>query len=114
MISRRLFCSFESLAVRELASIADAMDAKIDALGGDSVDLHDGVLTIDFPSGTFVINKHFASKQIWYSSPVSPPAYFEPERWWSEKLGLTLRQKLEKDVAALTGEDAFHLGEKNS
>ena len=101
---------FEILASRELQSIADNLDSQIEDIGGDSVELLDGVLTIDLPcphngGRTFVINKHFASMQIWYSSPVSPPAYFDPngERWWSKKLGLTLREKLARDLKKISG-----------
>ena len=80
----------------------------MDRLGAEAVDLHDGVLSIEFPNGTFVINKHGASKQIWYSSPVSPPAYFEGltdsgKSWWSIKLQTGIRDKLAVDVEKLTG-----------
>lgn len=36
----------------------------------------DGVLSITAKNGEYVINKHFATKQIWYSSPVSSLKYF--------------------------------------
>ena len=36
----------------------------------------DGVLIITAPNGEYVINKHFITKQIWYSSPVSRLKYF--------------------------------------
>jgi frataxin-like iron-binding protein CyaY len=102
----RLFCSvFELRAAEELSLIADKVDHQIDRLGGEAVEFHDGVLTIEFPTGTFVVNKHFASKQIWYSSPVSPPAYFDrvDSKWWSEKLRQTVREKLREDITKLTG-----------
>ena len=104
---------FESLAVEELEYINESRDSQIDNLPDNDVtcELHDGVLTIEFPKGmTFVLNKHSASKQIWYSSPVSKPAYFDPPGWVSEKLGgMTLRQKLKKDISTLVGNDRLDL-----
>jgi len=109
----RRFCTitdsrFESLATAELESIADLVDAQIsdkETVDG-SVELHDGVMTLDFCSpekGTFVINKHTASQQIWYSSPVSAPAYFSIANsdWVSKRLGMNLRSKLTLDVEKL-------------
>jgi frataxin-like iron-binding protein CyaY len=101
--------SFDLEAIRELTEITDSIEGKIEDLGAESVDLHEGVLAIEFPNGTFVLNKHSASRQIWFSSPVSPPAYFdlfaEDTRliWWSNRLGSTLRSKLSHDIHSLTG-----------
>ena len=112
----RRFCSavevsesaFESAAYTELQHIADSADSQIDNLGAEAVEIHEGVLSIEFPRGTFVINKHGASKQIWYSSPVSQPAYFDAmtdsgKKWWSIRLQMDLRTKLAKDINTLTG-----------
>ena len=108
----RSFCSmsesrFESLAKSELESIADLVDSQVsdnENVDG-SCELHEGVLTIDFVSpakGTFVVNKHTASRQIWYSSPVSQPAYFDADSgWYSKRLGMGLRSKLALDVEKL-------------
>ena len=108
----RSFCAmseskFESLANTELETIADLVDSQIcdnDDVDG-SVELHEGVLTIDFlapAKGTFVVNKHTASRQIWYSSPVSQPAYFDADSgWYSKRLGMVLRSKLALDVEKL-------------
>jgi frataxin-like iron-binding protein CyaY len=43
---------------------------------GGECDYADGTLEIVVHSKTFVINKHFASGKIWYSSPVSKPKYY--------------------------------------
>lgn len=113
VVGIRRFCTisdsrFESLATAELESIADLVDTQIsdkESVDG-SVELHDGVMTLDFISpakGTFVINKHTASQQIWYSSPVSAPAYFDIAKsgWFSKRLGMSLRSKLTLDVEKL-------------
>ena len=112
----RRFCSplqvsetvFESAAHDELQSIGDRADSHLEFLGADSVEVHDGVLSIEFPRGVFVINKHAASRQIWYSSPVSQPAYFDAfmdsgRKWWSTRLKTDLRTKLAEDIHTLTG-----------
>ena len=96
------------MATAELESIADLVDTQIsDNTDVDgSVELHEGVLTIDFLSpgrGTFVVNKHTASRQIWYSSPVSQPAYFDADSNWTSKRlgGMNLRSKLALDIEKL-------------
>ena len=99
---------FDANALRELQRIADVIDQQADFIGAEAVDYQEGVLVIEFTKGTFVLNKHTASKQIWYSSPVSPPGYFEPltdagKRWWSLRLRVCLRDKLSEDIQTLTG-----------
>ena len=70
----------------------------------------DGVLEIDCgDKGTFVINKHYATQQIWYSSPVSGAHYFEAASrplWISEKLEKNVYQFLHEELSDLSpGED---------
>lgn len=101
---------FESAAAKELYEIGELIEDNADKIGLDSVDLNEGTLTIGFPRGTFVLNKHNASRQIWYSSPVSQPAYFDPigndgQRWWSDRISMTLRNKLKTDIRNLTGNE---------
>eukprot|EP00397_Hematodinium_sp_SG-2012_P066016 GEMP01097573.1.p1 GENE.GEMP01097573.1~~GEMP01097573.1.p1 ORF type:complete len:156 (+),score=38.65 GEMP01097573.1:51-518(+) len=50
---------------------------RIDELDLDDVTLDDGILAISTPNNQqFVINKHFITRQIWYSSPPSGAKYF--------------------------------------
>ena len=108
-IARLSDSEFESSAVKELSEIANILESRADEIGADSVDIQEGVLSLEFPNGVFVLNKHLASHQIWYSSPVSPPAYFDPvsspvtEKWWSQRIGQGLRAKLFVDIRTLTG-----------
>ena len=103
--------SFESAAVSELIHIAESIDSQVDAIGAESVELHDGVLQLEFAKGTFVVNKHGASGQIWYSSPISPPAYFDPVSgpnvsevsWYSRRLRKSLREKFAADILVISG-----------
>ena len=94
---------FESEAITALESMLETAETQIH----DSVNnLNDGVLKIEHPKGTIIINKHFLTKQLWYSSPVIGPAYFDAltslgHRWWSIKL--------QKDVFTQLSLDAKHL-----
>lgn len=47
-----------------------------DPEGEIDIDLNDGILTLVTDSGTFVINKQSAAKEIWLSSPISGPYHF--------------------------------------
>jgi len=115
-VSRRLFSNnvlkavpvewtrFESEAMIALEAILDAVEsAPWDAVNK----LNDGVLRIDIDTNTFILNKHAVTQQIWYSSPVIGPAYFdaltsEGHRWWSLKLGIDLFTQLKRDVSKVT------------
>ena len=93
---------FESEAGRALERIFEAIETATDA---DS-SLNEGVLHIEFPDGTFIINKHTLTKQLWYSSPVIGPAYFEAltvsgRRWFSLKLDRDVYDQLALDVKKL-------------
>lgn len=75
---------------------------ELDLIEDIEVDLtDDGVLTIVADNGEYVINKHFITKQIWYSSPVSSLKYFNYingdfiER---KETNLTLKQALMNDI----------------
>ncbi|KAL7066132.1 frataxin-like domain-containing protein [Cryptosporidium serpentis] len=77
----------------------------------DDIDCHDEFLNIIFKykdrqslSGTIVISKQSATKQIWYSSPIRPPDYFDFENnWKSKRSGLSLFEVLESDLFEGTG-----------
>ena len=54
--------TYEILANSLLAALEEGID-------GDT-ELHGGVLTVEGEAGTWVINKHGPTRQIWLSSPV--------------------------------------------
>ncbi len=61
----------------------------------------DGVLSIKSQNGDYVINKHYVTQQIWYSSPVSSLKYFVYKNDnFVEKRNenLTLREALFNDI----------------
>mmetsp|Transcript_66943 Transcript_66943/g.178536 ORF Transcript_66943/g.178536 Transcript_66943/m.178536 type:complete len:166 (+) Transcript_66943:66-563(+) len=67
---------FETLA----ESTLQCLHAKIEAMNLDALEeleCQEGVLSIDLgDSGVFLLNKHYLTQQIWYSSPISGAHYF--------------------------------------
>lgn len=62
--------AFESLADSLLETLEEAIAAHADA------ELQSGVLTIEGPEGTWVVNKHAPTGQIWLSSPKSGAKHY--------------------------------------
>lgn len=94
---------YQAAADRLLEHVFDCIeDANLEIL--EELDLKDGVLTIQFGepiNGSFVLNRHYIHKQIWYSSPVSGPHYFEFDsepRWTSSRTGKSLYEQLQDDI----------------
>jgi len=70
------------------------------------IDFEDGVLSfcIEKTSSHFVINSNFASKKIWYSSPVSKPKYYElhpSDQWVETTLKTNIQNDLSEDIKKL-------------
>eukprot|EP00913_Durusdinium_trenchii_P023155 g21735.t1 len=67
---------FHAKAEVSLQQIFESLDASnLDCV--DDLGYEDGVLTVKLEGGrTFVINKHYVTRQIWYASPVSGALYF--------------------------------------
>eukprot|EP00922_Rhytidocystis_sp_ex-Travisia-forbesii_P009318 GHVS01013582.1.p1 GENE.GHVS01013582.1~~GHVS01013582.1.p1 ORF type:complete len:172 (-),score=28.25 GHVS01013582.1:397-912(-) len=95
-VDEALQCCFDTLEYANIPSM-------------EELELKDGVLRIEFISGTssplaFVLNKHYITQQIWYSSPVSGPYYFDfPSGWRSAKTGRTVFETLTEDVKKVCG-----------
>jgi frataxin len=62
--------AFESLADSLLAALEEGIGAEADA------ERQGGVLTIDGDDGTWVVNKHAPTRQIWLSSPKSGARHY--------------------------------------
>lgn len=60
--------AFETLA----DSVLEALETGI----GDDAELQGGILTVDGDDGTWVVNKHAPTRQIWLSSPKSGARHF--------------------------------------
>ena len=67
--------AFESLADSLLAALEEGIGAHV---GGNEVDaeLQGGILTVDGDDGTWVVNKHAPTRQIWLSSPKSGARHY--------------------------------------
>jgi len=88
---------FEKLAEEELTRIFEILEQD-ETL---EVNLADGVLTIQSPNGDYAINKHMATQQIWFSSPVSGLKYFvlQDGKFLEKKsLQLTLEEAIKIDL----------------
>lgn len=62
--------AFESLADSLLATLEEALGDHVDA------ELRGGILTIEGDEGTWIVNKHAPTRQIWLSSPVSGARHY--------------------------------------
>ncbi len=62
--------AFETLADSLLATLEDALGDHVDA------ELQGGILTVEADAGTWIVNKHAPTKQIWLSSPTSGAKHY--------------------------------------
>jgi frataxin len=62
--------AFETLADSLLDTLEEGIGAQVDA------ERQGGVLTIDGDQGTWVVNKHAPTQQIWLSSPTSGARHY--------------------------------------
>lgn len=70
--------NFDKKAEQFLSTIFEELEGSD---GIQDVDLEDGsILQITARNGEYIINKHGANKQIWYSSPVSKPMRVDIEK----------------------------------
>lgn len=62
--------AFETLADSLLATLEEALAEHVDA------ELQGGILTVEGDAGTWIVNKHAPTRQIWLSSPVSGARHY--------------------------------------
>lgn len=62
--------AFETLADSLLATLEEALGDHVDA------ELQGGILTVEGGEGTWIVNKHAPTQQIWLSSPVSGARHY--------------------------------------
>jgi frataxin len=97
---------FERLATATLKDILLAIE---DGIGDEleDVELQGAVLTIKLAGGgTYVVNRHAASQEIWLSSPVSGAGHFVPApdgSWQPTRGGKPLHDLLDSELEAATG-----------
>ena len=74
--------AFETLADSLLEALEDGI--------GDDAELQGGVLTLEADEGTWVVNKHAPTQQVWLSSPRSGARHYgfdEASGLWKDTRG---------------------------
>ena len=86
--------AFESLADSLLAALEEGIGAHVDA------ELQGGILTVDGDDGTWVVNKHAPTRQVWLSSPVSGARHyaFDSGQWKDTRGGPDLLALLSAEL----------------
>lgn len=62
--------AYETLADSLLATLEEALGDHVDA------ELQGGILTVEGDGGTWIVNKHAPTKQVWLSSPKSGARHY--------------------------------------
>jgi len=77
--------AFETLADSLLATLEEKLGDHVDA------ELLGGILTVEGNAGTWIVNKHAPTRQIWLSSPVSGARHYafdaDSRRWHDTRGG---------------------------
>eukprot|EP00434_Breviolum_minutum_P017575 symbB.v1.2.015510.t1/scaffold1160.1/size134679/19 len=101
---------FHAKAEVSLQRIFDSLDvSNLDCV--DDLGYEDGVLTVKLEGGSsFVINKHYGTRQIWYASPVSGALYFnlQADATWRTKDAAELGDRFLKDLTQVCPEAALN------
>ena len=88
--------AFESLADSLLAALEEGLGEHVDA------ELQGGILTVDGDGGTWIVNKHAPTKQIWLSSPRSGARHYAydagADRWQDTRGGADLLTHLSVEL----------------
>ena len=81
-------------------TLADSLLVTLEEVLGDHVDaeLQGGILTVEGDAGTWIVNKHAPTRQIWLSSPVSGARHYAFDaatgRWQDTRGGGDLLETL--------------------
>jgi frataxin len=68
-------------------TLADSLLAALEEDIGDDAELQAGILTVEGEDGTWIVNKHAPTRQVWLSSPQSGARHFA----WDGKAWLDTR-----------------------
>jgi len=86
--------AFEALA----DSLLEALEADL----GDDAELQGGVLTLERDAGTWLLNKHAPTKQVWLSSPKSGARHYgfdeKTGKWADTRGGADLLSVLSQEL----------------
>jgi len=88
--------AFETLADSLLATLEETLGDHVDA------ELQGGILTVEGDAGTWIVNKHAPTRQIWVSSPVSGARHYALDagsgRWEDTRGGGDLLKALGREL----------------
>src|SRR6185436_9131317 len=83
-------------------TLADSLLAALETAIGDEAERQGGVLTLENDEGTWVVNKHGPTKQIWLSSPKSGARHYAFDagsgRWTDTRGGADLLSTLTAEL----------------
>jgi frataxin len=92
------------MSERAFEPLADSLLAALEAGLGDDAELQGGVLTIEGDEGTWVVNKHAPTRQVWLSSPRSGARHYAFDAssglWKDTRGGLDLLTVINAELAA--------------
>lgn len=92
------FISIAKKIIEDLSSKIESIDLQCKL----EIDFLDDVLTIDSPSGQFVVNQNAPVEQIWLSSPISGPHHFKcVDGAWVNKEGQNLHIILPSEISVI-------------
>ncbi|ESW99565.1 hypothetical protein HPODL_03451 [Ogataea parapolymorpha DL-1] len=102
---------YDTSASETLESIYCDLDGFFDEHNIADADVEEsaGILTLNTPQGSYVLNKQPPNKQLWLSSPISGPKRFDllDGEWISIRDGVKLRDILEEEMTQIFGEFSF-------
>jgi len=88
--------AFETLADGLLATLEETLGDHVDA------ELQGGILTVEGDAGTWIVNKHAPTRQIWVSSPMSGARHYAFDegsgRWQDTRGGGDLLEALGSEL----------------
>ncbi len=71
-------------------TLADSLLKTLEGALEDEAELQGGVLTVEGDEGTWIVNKHAPTRQIWLSSPISGARHYafdETSGLWKDTRG---------------------------
>ncbi len=94
---------FQTVSNATQLHLLDQLEDAFDSSALEELDLNQGILTISTESGTFLLNKHEPSQQLWLASPISGGLHFsfdETEQHWMLPDGTLLYDLLRDELAS--------------
>lgn len=97
---------YNKISNNYLEDLGDELDIVSENHSNLDFELSQGVLTINTPKGTFVINRQPPNKQIWLSSPITGPNRYDliHGRWVSLRDNSSLTDLLSHELSNIYNE----------